>query len=182
MMGSSDSDSDDDNLVSEDAAMVRDLPRDQIEDIADELAHFHGIAEVEDAEQLEAGAGDHVGPDADGEAKPAVLSPEELADLSHVGDGGYISCDAEPFASMGFRSIGRITSWPENKPYEKRSHSCSCFLHGSCKSPARLTRKVDNKFLLVWLYSGVHEPYTTAARKSELRELHKKKFAELLEE
>lgn len=82
---------------------------------------------------------------------PPPPSPEQLADLCEVDDRGQVWCAIPPFSV--YRPVGRITTWPESKPLEKRSVSIRCALHPKC-NVAKSRSKVTDRELLVWLFSG----------------------------
>lgn len=106
-----------------------------------------------------------------------VLSPAEIAAFASLDENGYVRCTYGKYASCGIKDIGRITTWPENKMYEQRSISCSCFLHRACKTPAAKTAAVDERQLLIWLFSAVedHED-KSKERLTELRAAHSDEF------
>ena len=124
---------------------------------------------------------DDDGDEADRHDLDAPPTAEDYADASYLDAAGYVVCTLEPYASMKASMIGRITSWPCAVPEEKRNVSCSCFLHGGCKSPARKRRMVSNRDFLIWLYSGVHEPGCSGDRRKELRAMHVSSFPKSVE-
>ena len=110
--------------------------------------------------------------------RPSVEGPTKIDVRKDVimDDNGFISCPRQPWAE--FASIGRITTWPANKPMEKRSVSCKCHIHAAkCSSPARMRIAVTDEELLAWLFAGKCEPLASAGRCDELTKEHKALWA-----
>lgn len=109
---------------------------------------------------------------------PEGPSVEEAVRASSISEGGHVSCALEPWRSRA--SLGRITTWPEHQPHEKRSVSMRCFLHPRC-SAARARSKVSDELLLTWLYSGVvPEPGADKQQKDALRDQHISRFKQMM--
>ena len=154
-----------------DDELVEGLPPDLVDDFhveveCDETTPPHDTANGEEPDDN----------DDEGDPSDGAWTPERYADIATIDDDGYVLCPAPPFHEMTKRQIGRITDWPAHKPPENRSVSCSCFLHGACKSPARLRRYVTNRQLLVWLFTARLEDRPSRDRKAELRIEHKGAF------
>lgn len=128
----------------------------------------YGAAEdVEDAAasalEEQAGAGS--------ESVGHVASPAAAAAAAIVGTMGYVTCPLAGWAPIPM--VGRLTTWPESKPYESRSVSIKCFMHPRCGSPAKVRWKVSDEQLMTWLFSGAHEPNATQERRRALAAEHK---------
>ena len=78
--------------------------------------------------------------------------------------------------------IGRITTWPECQPPERRNMRCACYLHGACTSPTKTLANVDPQLLLEWLYIGTFEETQPRARLLELRAQHSQLFKDMFAE
>lgn len=104
------------------------------------------------------------------EPEPAAgPTPAAAAAACAVSKLGYVTCSLEPFKSKNV--IGRITTWPENKPLNNRSVACRCYLHPKC-SGALPRRVVEDEALLLWLCSAKWEDAADEQRKADLREQH----------
>ena len=113
--------------------------------------------------------------DDDDESHGSEATAPTVADLvaASVLNAGYrVVCSLPPWSSMTDKQIGRITTWPEHKPYELRSISCQCYRHSGCKSRAYKTRQATEQMLMTWLYSGKVEPGCTKGRTAELKQEH----------
>ena len=135
-------------------------PFDDIEDFAeagaapDEIDGFDWFAPFDEFEGFaEAGAA----PDADAPSEEAeAMSLDEVIKHCHVSastwegwvekQGGFVTCDLFPWSEFG--ALGRATTWPLDLDYPGRNISCTCRLHAKCRSPARITRKVDQEQFL----------------------------------
>ena len=107
----------------------------------------------------------------------AEVSPVGDVDLAlspQVSATGYVSSPAGIWSTLG--SIGRVTSWPAQKPMLARSVSMKRYLHPGCTCPAKGRTKVSDQFLIEWLFAGVHEPGAASGRKKELGSLHRALF------
>lgn len=74
----------------------------------------------------------------------------EVAASATMGAAGYITVEVEPWASK--RPIGRLTVWPADKPPERQSAACRCYMHPNC-SFSRKRLQVDDSRFLHWLFS-----------------------------
>ena len=163
-----DSDNDQGQDVDDDTELVDDIPVDTCMELADDILNGVGDRDEEDPDGV-IGHEDieHDKPDEDVER-----SPKDLAEFSYVDDDGYIVCTVPPYASHGTKQIGRIATWPKEKPENERSVSISCFLHGGCKPKALRRWQVTDATLMEWLYTGKFEHPCTHARKVDLRKEH----------
>ena len=111
------------------------------------------------------------GPQAD--AVPADAAA--FAAAAVVDENGYVICPLPPWDALP--SVGRITSWPDHVPLERRNLSCKCFAHVGCSSPVRKRCDVPDNWFLLWLFSGTCEPGCVRGRSEQLAKEHKKAFA-----
>ena len=111
----------------------------------------------------------------------AVADEPTIADFveaSDVNDVGYVTCPLEPWASKA--RVGRISTWPFNKPLENRSVAMRCYVHPNC-TVAKARWRVTDQQLLKWLFSGtIPESGCTAARRAELQKQHVALFPGIL--
>ena len=108
-------------------------------------------------------------------AAASDLTQEEGPPLASLEDGvhacvmspmGYVSCPLSPFNVKP--CLGRLTTWPSNRPINRRSLSFRCYLHGGC-SIAIARPKVDDQLLFQWLLQARVELGTGSARQAELK-------------
>jgi hypothetical protein len=180
--------------------LLGDFPAEFVEDVARELAEGLGLGEAANGELLVAmdalrdtAAEDEAESDASLEHRIAAAdderddlaaaSPEEhLVDpvsLAVMCELGHVSCPQEPWAQ--YPRIGRITTWPQDKPLDKRSVSCKCYYHDNCSSPARGRSRVSDAVLLAWLFAGQCEPMCSRGRSMQLAADHKLMFARIVD-
>ena len=114
-------------------------------------------------------------------ADGAALAPAALAASAIMDVGGYVTSTAPPWSDLG--NIGRITSWPWDKPEMQRSCSAKCYVHPGCSSPAKVRWKTPDALLLKWLFSA-QIPLADASRdaKKALCNAHKADFARIFAE
>ena len=86
------------------------------------------------------------------EVAPPVPSLEHFWAGCEINDKGYVFCSVEPWSQWPV--LGRLTTWPKEKPEHERSASMSCHLHGFGCSAARARSKVTDEQFLKWLYLG----------------------------
>ena len=103
---------------------------------------------------------------------PAPMAPsvEELVANSAISPYGNVTCTLAPYSSMA--RVGRLTTWPVERPLHLRSASMQCSLHtgsGVTCSLARARATVSDATLLKWLYMGEFLP--AGASKDERRRL-----------
>lgn len=101
--------------------------------------------EVDDPERL--GAALALAEEGAAEGPPRI---GEVAASATMGAAGYITVEVEPWASK--RPIGRLTVWPADKPPERQSAACRCYMHPNC-SFSRKRLQVDDSRFLHWLFS-----------------------------
>ena len=83
-------------------------------------------------------------------ALPATL--DEMVASAIVDPAGFVYSAHEPFLRGG-QACGRITTWPDSKPEEKRSVSLKCNQHKKCAAIG-MRRVCDNHLLLRWLFAA----------------------------
>jgi len=193
-----------DPFAGDDAEIVQGLPDLDIADMQDMMVEAYGLDPDGDGELLT--VGEEVGPDvdegaADPEADAAVEeeaiavaladgsgphaialeapTPQQCVSASLMSSAGYVTCTLPGWA-IG-PSIGRITTWGKQPQLSDRSVSCRCYLHPKCVTPAKRRWQIDDQRLLLWLFSAVHEPDATKARKNELGTLHRSLFKNIFE-
>ena len=105
-------------------------------------------------------------------------TPDPLAHAI-VDAGGYVSCPLPPWSE--YETLGRITTWPNDVPREKRNISAKCGMHSNCGTGARKLRVVTEAHMLKWLFAGVCEPRCTLGRSLELAAAHKRAFAGVID-
>ena len=134
-----------------------------------------GEASADEADCLEA-------VEAEGEAERRPPSPAELRGSCHIDGRGYVTSPHPPWAGK-HPGVGRLTTWPESKPVERRSVSMRCYLHPKCVTPARVRTKVSDDLLLRWLFGGcVPETGASRAREEELGKEHRALFSRMIAE
>ena len=161
--------------IDEDANLFEDVPADVIDDINQELIEVSGMDVTVDDPVDDAAVDDDQGEDPDDPPPEPTYTAHDYALASTLDDEGRISCSLPPFSSMNKMQIGRITSWGAGAD-ENKNVSCTCYLHGNCRSPAVKRREMANLDLLVWLYTATLEKPCTAVRKLVLRQMHKDAF------
>ena len=168
------------------------IPAEYVEDVAAEFAETSGEGPDADECDSAAAAAEEADPahgeeesDPDGEAAvleaaaaAAAVPAAGLFDAAAyaaavVDDKGYVTCPVPPWSELTY--VGQITSWPKDKPLEKRSFSCRCNAHWQCKTPAK--KGVPQSWFLQWLFSGTCEPMCIGSRSEVLRKEHEKAFA-----
>ena len=77
------------------------------------------------------------------EDEPTEMTPKNYANHSKLNDKLCVECSVEPWKSVG--RIGRVTTWPESKPYDKRNISATCYLHTGCHSKATKTNTLSEE-------------------------------------
>ena len=120
-------------------------------------------------------------PDLDGAEvpPPPIPSMDELIAESSIGEYGTITCELEPFRSVG--RLGRLTTWPANKAGVQRSCSVKCSMHVACQA-VKARRLLTDEVAIKWMLLGVvPEADATKDRKRELGVLHKAEFSKLFE-
>jgi hypothetical protein len=119
-------------------------------------------------------------PQPEGQDEPRT--PAFFASKSTLDKNGRVICQVEPFSKKGIMGIGRITTSSPDVPSEQRSISCTCFLHGNCRTPARKVGQVSEEQLLEWLYTGTLEIQWPMSSRSldELRKKHQAAFIPFL--
>jgi hypothetical protein len=101
----------------------------------------------------------------------------ELAAVSVVAASGEVRCDVAPWC--GLSRLGRITTWPEDKPMHQRSASMRCALHPNCSVVKKRSTCSDEK-LLTWLYSaGVPAAGLSSDERKQLTIDHKKLWTDM---
>ena len=90
----------------------------------------------------------------EGEVDSVAMVREALGHCS-ISPSGYVSCPRPPFDCK--TNIGRVTTWPRERPMHARSVSCRCYVHPRC-SFAKPRRAIDDNDLLSWLLTGVVDP------------------------
>jgi hypothetical protein len=160
-----------DEAIDFDGELLHDIPLDVCDDLEAEMVRAMHLGDV---------GADHVVPQPEGEDEQRT--PAFFASKSTIDINGRVICQVEPFSSKGIMGIGRITTWPEDKPLAERSISCLCLLHGGCRSPARKVGKVSQEQLLQWLYTDTaHLQWPMSKQKlDELRKSHQKAFTAIL--
>lgn len=167
---------------------------------SDSAAMYDGVAEVaeddctsssseatevmvaEDIDNMD-DAGDDEGGDDDDEEDifgddAAEPTAAELAAAAEVQATGHVRSRMHPWNKLA--AVGRITTWPENKPMDSRSVSCRCYAHPRC-SIAKPRKRVTDAVLLTWLFSGrIPSIESTAAEKAAMQREHLAKFDEVL--
>lgn len=139
--------------------------------------------EVAQSEQDEQAVGDEAAlavVEAEAEApdlQPPPASSEEACAAAVLSPGGYITCPLVGWSPVA--AVGRITTWPEDKPMHSRSVSCRCYLHTGC-SVAKIRAKVSAEELMTWLFKGGLELSATPARKKTLGEEHRAMWRAML--
>ena len=113
-------------------------------------------------------------------APEAPATVEQLVAASEVTPLGYVSCSVPPFIAKPM--IGRLTTWPADRPVERRSVSMRCYMHTGCVSSAKGRTKISDDQLLRWLFSGEFKPDATSAQKKAGAIEHKAHFAAILAE
>lgn len=167
-----------DTLLSEDEA---DMPEDGIfnEDIAEAMEAAVRIDQpLQPAEEnIVGGLDEDEGAVADGGPEQDTVAEPDAATVLDQGVAacrkdvlGYVTCAMPEFQHKPI--LGRITTWPESRPEEKRSLSMRCMLHTNC-SVAVPRWRVTDQLLFRWLLEGVYEDRPTAQRKAELRVMHR---------
>lgn len=113
------------------------------------------------------------------EALPPEASVEQAVAAAEVDSAGYITVPVGPWSALPV--LGRLTSWPEEKPVELRSVSCRCRMHPRC-SVTKARRRITDAQLVAWLVSASPLPLDTqpAARKLAADE-HKAAFKRMLD-
>ena len=119
---------------------------------------------VESASSSGGGGGSHGG-----------LPSPELVASAVISETGHISCPRKPWCE--FTNIGRITTWPDHLPMEKRNVSIKCHMHHNCSSPVRTRKHFSDQELLTWLFTGTCEPILSDGRSKDLAREHKAKWA-----
>lgn len=105
-----------------------------------------------------------------------VLDPQAGARSCMVSGLGYVSTPLQPWCQKP--NVGRITTWPANQPLSWRSVSMTCYMHSSCKTPARRRGHVTDAQLLTWLFSMAPLPPGTPTDVSRAKVAeHKALFA-----
>ena len=122
-------------------------------------------------------SGEHaIGHDASSGGVGVPAPPLEVARASVVRADGYVLCPMQPWSSFG-RPVGRITTWPDSRPMERRNVSVRCYMHPGCKR-AFLRASVSDELLLQWLFScwplaaGSSESDREAARQLHYAQWH----------
>lgn len=110
----------------------------------------------------------------------AAPTPAEAAAVARVQAAGYVTCILAPWSDM--THVGRITTWPDDRPVAQRSVGCRCYQHPRC-SVSKARSKVSDELLLRWLFSGeIPGSEATPAQKAAMRESHMRHFRDLLQE
>ena len=192
----------DDSAGESDVDGLRDLPADVVMDIHGVLHEAHGIpsaaaAEPETPEFVDVALSDPADVQADHggleldehfvEQDPiaeaaAENGPENIIELciasARVSGMGYVSCPVEPMNRIV--NVGRITTFPANKPLAQRSVAVKCYLHSNC-SVTRLRSRFEDHHLLRWLFAGECLPHgASAAQRAAAGTRHKALSNELL--
>ena len=182
------------------AELLEDLDDDEFEDLHEELfgppidLDDGGVAPIVSVESLaetvpegpngevlvddddtNRGGGD---PPLPGPDPPLVeaMSIDDAITHCHISDSGYVSCDVPPWDAV--TTLGRITTWPKQKPEAERSISCRCYIHTQCFSAAKRTKHCSRDILLRWLLSGqIPAPDSSRDRKRDWGDMHKRDFA-----
>ena len=112
-------------------------------------------------------------PDAGVISESGDLPPAELVENAVV-VGGYVSSTIQPW--QGMPAVGRLTTFPDWQPEEKRTVAMRCYMHPGC-SVARSRKKVEDHQLLEWLFSMSPPPLSTPRQElKDLRDKHKSMF------
>lgn len=158
-----------DASADEDDELVQGLPGEFVEDMIAEQTEAHGLDVA-------------IPDDGDSSSEDDPPSALDYADACLVDGDGYITCSLPPFTDKSKKFIGRITSWAPGGGIAdplKINISCSCFLHGRCKAPAKTLKFMNEETLKVWLFRAQCEPGCSKERLGELRDLHREDFVEL---
>ena len=130
------------------------------------------------AEGVDATSGKEVEPPSSGggaSGSHSGLPSPDLVASAVISDTGHVSCPLKPWCE--FTNIGRITTWPDHLPMDKRNVSIKCHMHPNCSSPVRTRRHFTNEALLTWLLTGACESIVSDGRSKELAKEHKAKWA-----
>jgi len=183
----------DDAEVSGDDEEFDDLTDNELDDLQDLGAHTGGIELADTQAFLDAeianGHSAAVPAFSSGEAEADGSDEGELDDDDLFGDGSglvreptaedavaaatlndtYVTCTLEPWHTG---NIGRITTFPEYKPLERRSAACRCYMHPGC-SVLKSRSKVTDAFYMQWFFSKKPPPiYTPRAEMERLAAEH----------
>ena len=127
------------------------------DDAAD--AHAHDLSELghaDDEAHLVALIGGDIAPEIDhasaSSSSDGAFTPLEVARTAYIDEHGWVRCPTQPWASMG-GPVGRLTTWPLDKPLAKRSVGMRCYMHPRCSRAVMRTAATDLQ-LLEWLFNG----------------------------
>ena len=95
-------------------------------DVVLEEAASNGVIGAEDVPEDVEGPPSPVRGDADAPG----WTPEELAEVAHIDEQGFVSCPVAPYDELPLKGIGKYTEWPETKPRDQRSCAMRCFCMG----------------------------------------------------
>jgi len=121
---------------------------------------------------------DGIEPLVEGGSPMVDWTAETAVTQCEVSTMGYVSCKVSPWSYRPV--IGRVTCWPADAPSHKQSIQSSCYMHASCRTPAKMRKQVSEEFLVRWLLSGIVEPDASQARRRELGRLHVQTFKDML--
>ena len=147
------------------------LPPEVIDDLAESIDEEH---------EVDAAATDEPeSPSSEADAERLELTAKDFANASWTDENGYVHCDREPWVGAVPLAIGRITSFPQDRPYDQRVHSARCYRHVNCRSPLRKVSVVPELLLLEWLFGATRAEGPTAVDIAAATAMHQDLFREL---
>ena len=106
------------------------------------------------------------------DAPPTI---EDIIAAATISGSGNVACALPPYDSL---RVGRLTTWPEDRPPEKRSVSMKCFIHtgqGIQCAAAKARSKCTDEQLLRWLFSAEALPDSPSkAQRKDIADRHTK--------
>jgi hypothetical protein len=141
------------------------LPPEVIDDLAESIDEEH---EVDTAATDEPES-----PGSEEEAERLEHTAKDFANASWLDENGYVHCDLEPWVGAAPLAIGRITNFPQDRPYDQRVHTARCYRHVNCRSPLRKVSAVPELLLLEWLFGATRAegPMDSAAATARHQDL-----------